>query len=79
MFLSSFRELSVGARRRGGEYEAILELLPKGKSGAPVKAQAEFSAAEVIFVKKWQIKVVSRARPRPYAYAFGRWRLFFLL
>lgn len=43
MFFVDFRELSVGARQCGGEYEAILELLPKGKSGAPVTAWAVFS------------------------------------
>ena len=43
MFLGSLRESAVGASRRGGEYEAILELLPKGKSGSPVIAWTVFS------------------------------------
>ena len=47
----AFRESSGGARRQGGKYEAIFELLPKGQSGTPVKAWT-FTVTEVIFARK---------------------------
>ena len=42
----------VGASRWGGEYEAILELLPKGKSGSPVKAWTAFCSYKGHFREK---------------------------
>ena len=54
MFSVCFRELSVGARQWGGECEAILELLPKGKSvGARYSAGLYLiKVREVIFVRR---------------------------